>query len=161
MANIFNKPTKTNSGGFSIDSAQLTFTALGPTGLLVQNLQIQYQQQVSFLYDLTNPNNVYYVAGRAEGNMNIGKVVGSGGLVKTFYKTYGDVCGASTAGASSNTINLSFDTNCASATGSTSSGSARVRIINPIILSFGLQMQVDQGIISENVALRFSDLELD
>lgn len=156
MANIFNKQLKTNSGGFSIDSAQLTFPALGQTGLLVQSLQIQYQQQVSFLYDLTNPANVYYVAGRADGNMNIGKIVGSAGIVKTFYQTYGDVCRASAA-AKGNTMELSFDTNCA---GGPSQGNGRVIIVNPIIVSFGLQMQVDQGVVSENVAVRFSDVEL-
>jgi hypothetical protein len=158
MANIFNKQLKSNKGGFSIDSAQLTFTALSDlsTGsLLVQGVQIQYQQQVNFIYDLNDHKGVYYVAGRADGNLNLNKVVGSGGIVKDFYAKYGNVCGI--AGQDANTIELSFDTNCA---GGSSQGNGKVTIRNPLIVSFGLQMQVDQGVVSENVAMRFSDLDI-
>lgn len=168
MAHIFNKQLKRNSGGFSIDSAQLNFAALGSgVGLLVQGLQIQYQQQVTFLYDLADPNGVYYVAGRADGNLNLAKMVGSQGIVKSFYEKYGDVCKISTPTATTggstpaaNTIDITFNTNCASGSGTSAASSGGVKISNPVILSFGLQMQVDQGTIAENVAIRFSDLEI-
>jgi hypothetical protein len=86
------------------------------------------------------------------------KVVGSGGVLKDFYTKYGNVCDSSTGEAK--TIQLTFNTSCTSGTSNTGFGNAVVKIGNPIILSFGLQMQVDQGVISENVAMRFSDLEL-
>jgi hypothetical protein len=158
MANIFNKQIKTNSGGFSVDSAKLNFPGLSSgTGgsLLVQSVQIQYNQQLTFLYDLSDPKNVYYVAGRAEGTLGLGKAVGSAGLVKNFYATYGDVCKASTN--SSNTVTLDFNTNCS---GNAPTSTGAVTLYNPIIVSFGLQMTVDQGIIGENVSMRFSDLEI-
>lgn len=158
MANIFNKQIKTNSGGFSVDSAKLNFPGLSTgTGgsLLVQSVQIQYNQQLTFLYDLTDPKNVYYVAGRAEGTLGLGKAVGSAGIVKNFYATYGDVCKASTS--TSNTISLDFNTNCA---GGASQGNGAVTLYNPIIIAFGLQMTVDRGIIGEDVSMRFSDLEI-
>lgn len=168
MAHIFNKQLKRNSGGFSIDSAKLSFAALGTSvGLLVQGIQLQYQQQVTFLYDLADPNGVYYVAGRADGNLNIAKMVGSQGLLKSFYGKYGDVCQAakpsgtgSNATTAGNTIDLTFDTNCTSGSGATTAAQGGVKISNPLIVSFGLQMQVDQGTVAENVGMRFSDLEI-
>jgi hypothetical protein len=164
MNNIFNRPTKKNSGGFSIDTAQLNFTGaqnLDTTGLLVQGLQIQYQQQVTFLYDLANPNNVYYVAGRAQGTLQMAKVVGSSGVQAAFYTAYGDVCSPQLSGGTARTIQLSFNTNCTNAAGAQGTGQeAEIVIANPIITSFGMRMQVNEGIINEDVTMQFSDLEV-
>lgn len=147
---VFGKVAKKASSGFSIDKAKMTFTGLtNQQGLLVQNIQIAYQQQISFIYDLANPQDVYYVAGRTSGTVAIGKMVGKDGLVKEFYEKYGDVCkvgenitftglGGCTAGAQTSSVTLG----------------------NPVITQMGLQMSVDTALISENIQMMFASLNL-
>lgn len=157
MPDIFNKTPRNAVGGFSVDKATLSFPSLGANnGLLIQNIQINYQQQVSFVYDLAKPDDVYYIAGRASGTLAIGKIVGAAGLLKSFYTTFGDVC------AKRGNIELSGIAGCStSGAGGTGTVSTKgITIRDPVIASFGLTMNVDTAIIGENCQLIFSTLEL-
>lgn len=154
MADIFNKTSRNIAGGFSVDKAKLNFSNLGSgttSGLLVQNIQISYQQQVSFVYDLAKADDVYYVAGRTSGTLALGKVVGSAGLAKQFYTQFGDVCADKRGN-----IDLDGIAGC----GSTNVGTGKITIKDPVITQFGLTMNVDTAIIGENVQLMFATLEL-
>lgn len=152
---IFNKTPKNVVGGFSVDKATLHFPELGAdgasSGLLIQNVQLSYQQQVSFVYDLAKSDDVYYIAGRTSGTLALGKVVGSKGIVKTFYKTFGDVCEVK-----GKNLELSGIAGCAGTNVATNS----ITIREPIITQFGLTMNVDTAIIGENVQMIFSTMEL-
>ena len=64
----------------------------GP-GLLVQQLQTQYQQPINRIYELGS-NLVYYVAGRQQGNGSISRVIGPVPVTVAFYAIYGNVCNA-------------------------------------------------------------------
>lgn len=150
---IFNKTARNQAGGFSVDKAQLTFTSFGATGtsgLLIQNVQIQYSQQISFVYDLAKADDVYYIAGRTQGTLAIGKIVGSTSTYKQFYSTYGDVC------AKKGDIVLSGAAGCSSAT----VGTGDITIKEPVITQLGIQMTVDTAIISENVQMMFATLTI-
>jgi len=156
MPNIFNKTPKVNGSGFSVDKAKLIFAGLtntgisaGGTGLLVQNVQCQYQQQLSFLYDLADPAAVYYVAGRAEGTLQIGKIVGDKSNMANFYQLYADVC------AARNPATFSGLTGCTQAV-----GTGDITIKDPVITSFGMTMNVNEGVINEQVQMRFTDMEI-
>jgi hypothetical protein len=150
QTDIYGKVAKKASSGFSIDKAQMTFTGLNnKTGLLVQSVQIQYQQQISFVYDLAAPDDVYYVAGRTNGTAVIGKMVGSGGMVEEFYKKFGDVCRIEE--------NITFSGLGGCTTGSKT---ATVTLANPVITQLGLQMSVDTALISENIQMMFASLTL-
>jgi hypothetical protein len=154
MPDIFNKTPRNVAGAFSVDKAQMQFTAPGFTGsagLLVQNVQITYSQQVSFVYDLAKSDDVYYIAGRAQGQMAIGKLVGPSGIVKAFYEAYGDVC--QVAGS---TIELQGLGGCDSQTGKTDV----ILIKEPVISQFGITMSVDNAVVGENTQLIFATLEL-
>jgi hypothetical protein len=151
---IFNKTARNQAGGFSVDKAQLSFSSIGAdgtSGLLIQNVQIQYTQQISFVYDLAKADDVYYVAGRTQGTLAIGKIVGSKTTFKTFYSTYGDVC------AKKGNIQLSGATGC---TGAALGQTGNIIIQEPIITQLGIQMTVDTAIISENVQLMFATLTM-
>lgn len=156
MADIFNKTPRNVVGGFSVDKATLNFPTLGAdgktSGLLVQNIQINYQQQVSFVYDLAKADDVYYIAGRASGTMAVGKIVGSKGVMKDFYKQYGDVCNVK-----GKNVELSGMAGCQDTNGATS---GTVTIREPVIASFGMTMNVDTAIIGENCQMIFATLEL-
>jgi hypothetical protein len=155
MADIFNKTPRNVVGGFSVDKATLNFPVLGASGkssgLLIQNIQINYQQQVSFVYDLAKSDDVYYIAGRASGTLAIGKIVGSKGVLKTFYQQYGNVCDVK-----GKNITLSGMAGCQAA--DVESGTITIR--EPVIASFGLTMNVDTAIIGENCQMIFATLEL-
>lgn len=152
---IFNKTPRSVEGGFSVDKATLQFPALGAngqtSGLLIQNVQLTYQQQVSFVYDLAKATDVYYIAGRTSGTLALGKIVGSKGIVKSFYTTYGDVCAVK-----GKNLELQGIAGCSGTTADTNS----ITIREPIITQFGLTMNVDTAIIGENVQMIFSTMEL-
>jgi len=154
MANsdIFGKTAKkAQSGkGFSIDKATMTFTGMDSAkGLLVQNVQIAYQQQVSFIYDLASPEDVYYVSGRTSGTASIGKMVGPSGLMVEFYNKYGNVCKAG------ETIVFGGLAGC---TESTEIEGSKLTLINPIVTQIGISLSIDTALINENIQIMFSSL---
>lgn len=149
MADIFNRTPKTTGSGFSIDAASLEFSGMtGTGGLMIQNVKIQYNQKITTVYDLADNTQVYYVAGKAEGVLQLGKLVGSGGLITAFYTTYGDVCNPGAA------VTISALAGC---TGTTATGT--ITISSPIITDFGLSMTIEDGMVSEQVAMRFASLD--
>jgi len=155
MPDIFGKKPRNVVGGFSVDKATLHIPSLstaGTSGLLVQNVQLQYSQQVSFVYDLAKADDVYYIAGRTSGTLALGKVVGSAGIVKGFYEKFGDVCKVKQAG----NLELSGIAGCTE----TDSATGKVTIKEPVIVQFGLTMNIDTAIIGENVQMIFATLEL-
>lgn len=151
---IFNKTPRNVVGGFSVDKATLQFPSLGTTGvsgLLVQNIQIGYSQQVSFVYDLSKADDVYYISGRTSGTLQLGKMVGSQGIVKSFYTTFGDVCAVK-----GKDLSLQGLGGCSN----TSTSSGKITIKEPVITQFGLTMNVDTALIGENVQMIFATLLL-
>jgi len=155
MANstdIFGKTAKKAEAGkgFSIDKATMTFTGLDSTkGLLVQNVQIAYQQQVSFVYDLASPEDVYYISGRTSGTASIGKMVGPAGLMTDFYAKYGNVCEAG------ETITFGGLAGC---TQSAAIAGSKLTLVNPIVTQIGISLNVDTALINENIQIMFSAL---
>lgn len=156
MAHAFSRIPKASKSGFTVDSATVTFTGGGTAqGLLVQNVQIQYQQQINFIYDLTDSTKVYYVAGRAEGSLQIGKVVSNVSTYEAFLKTFGDVCVTD-----STNLTISGTQSCKSANVTANTTGRDVTIANPIVTSYGMTINVNDGIIAEQVQMKFTDLDL-
>lgn len=150
MAHAFSRIAKTSKSGFTVDTATVTFSGGGATaGLLVQNVQIQYQQQVNFIYDLTDPGKVYYVAGRAEGTLQIGKVVSDVSTYDAFLATFADVCADTTS------LEITGTQGC-----NGNDEEAGVTIKNPIVVSYGMTMNINDGIIAEQIQMKFPDLEM-
>jgi len=154
MSDIFNKQIKTPQGAYSIDAAKLLFGNVAPGGLLIQNVNIQYQQQMSFLYDLSEPSAVYYVAGRAQGAVSVGKAVGNSTAFRTFYTKFGDVCNITSGDWS-----ITGATGCTNSSGTTGSGSLNLTLKNPKVQSVGFAMSQESAIIVENVNAMFTNLE--
>jgi len=112
MADLFNR-SDAFGGSFSGDEVSITFaargtelidrvagdfdntqaTSRGGVGLLVQNLGVNYAQQISQLWELGS-NRTYYVAGRTNGNANMQRVMGPTRIIQAFYNTFGDACNA-------------------------------------------------------------------
>lgn len=156
MAHAFSRIPKKTKSGFTVDTAQVVFTGgasgAGPgdtKGLLVQNVQIQYQQQISFIYDLTDPEKVYYVAGRAEGTLQIGKVVSDKSTYQAFLETFADVCADETSMLISGTQGCNSDV----------TGGESITIQNPIVTSYGMTFNINDGVIAETIQMKFPDLD--
>jgi hypothetical protein len=101
-------------GVFSADAAAISFSADGvdafDTGMLVQNVQWQYQQNVTRLYEISGAGTagkVYVVAGRTQGQASVQRVLGPAGLTEDFYDNFGDVCNIA-----SNNITFSARADC-------------------------------------------------
>lgn len=150
---IFSRQVKSPSGAFSIDTAEITFDGI-EKGLLVQNVQMQYQQQVTLVYDLTSPSDVYFVAGRSQGTMSLGKVVGPGGTVKAFYQLYGNVCQVEKS------FTMTGLGGCSDAEAVFDPVQETFKIHSPIVTSVGFSMTVDNALISEQAQLIFASLEI-
>ena len=98
MANIFGRTSQALGGVFLADYGKISFGA-AVSAALVQNVNFTFRQTVNRLYELGNTNvgdrtNVYYVGGRMEGNLTIGRVIGPAHDVADFYCLFGCVCEA-------------------------------------------------------------------
>jgi hypothetical protein len=89
MADVFNR-TSVFGGAVSADATKISFSG-APSGLIVQNLQIGYSQQISRLYALED-GKVYFIVGRTDGSMQATHVVGPSGLPQAFYASFSDAC---------------------------------------------------------------------
>ncbi len=154
MADIFGKSINVLGGAWSADGAAVSFAGqaagLLGVGMIVQQVNIGYQQQVTRLYEIGS-NLTYYVAGRVQGNMTVGRIVGPGVVMAAFYTRFGDVCNAS-----QNTINIYIGTGCRSTGGVTASfTNARFTISYVVLVSVGISVGAMDMVINEQLQMMF------
>ena len=147
--NIFGREGGAVKGAFSADTLKLQIG--GDSDLLVQNLRVQYTQQVSKIYDLSNatPSDAYYVAGRADGQSSMQKVMGPSSSVTDFYSKFGDPCNISRGN-----LVLSGEFGCAGP----AQGSTSVTLEKPVITTFGMSVGANDVLITEDTAMIFHNL---
>jgi hypothetical protein len=153
MPDIYNRNTDQYGGSFAADQGKLVFPALAggqgaDAGLLVQNMGVNYTQQVTRLFEIGSPN-IYYVGGRTSGQANIARVVGPRKIAGEFYKTYGDVCKART-----NTLHFSLTTGCDGDQVGTSRASYTAHFV--VITTIGLTVTAADMLINEQLQMMFS-----
>jgi hypothetical protein len=90
MASVF-AGGQTHRGGFRADQLSLTIGGEPVAGFLIQQVQFQYAQQVSLLYEIGS-NFVYYVGGRAQGTASIGHIIGPSDFALKLLDKYKDLC---------------------------------------------------------------------
>lgn len=171
MPEIFNRVPLSFGGSFSADGASMYFGdvnnsgalssltqtfPLGGPGLLTQNINVQYAQPINRIYEI-GTNFTYFVAGRTQGNMSIGRIIGPAQLAIGFYAVYGDVCAGPTrsilfagaAGCGEDTVTSidNFATN----------GFAFL-IVGPLLQSIGLSVAAQDMVINEQVQMMFVSL---
>jgi hypothetical protein len=148
-ADIFGRSDTKLGGAMSSDATRVTFSGLSGTGLLLQSLQLQYAQTITRLYALDTPY-TYFVAGRTDGSMRAGQVVGPKGVVTAFYQRYSDVCNS--------TSNMQM--RAAAGCHTDESGSMTLTITNPVIKSFGVNMSAQQMMINVDLDMTFVSLDI-
>jgi hypothetical protein len=153
MPDIFSRSTDKFGGSFSADQATVVFPALiaqggADAGLLMQNLQTTYSQQITRVYEVGSPT-IYYVGGRTAGQSQVARVVGPRRIAQAFYSTYGDVCNART-----NSLHFAFETGCGGLEGSRAAYTTHFVVLTTVSLG----VSAEQMMINESLAFMFSSL---
>lgn len=156
MQDLYGRLAPQFGGAFAADSAILAFAGLGlagGVGLLTQQLNFSYQQQITRIYEV-GTNWTYYVVGRAMGNFSLARVLGPRPLIFSFYSVYGNACNAAT-----NTITFSMQQGCYSPLDPQALATLRFMwLVGCVIQSVGFSAQAEQMIINEQAQGMFVSL---
>jgi len=105
MSDIFGRADQVFAGGLTSDASWMFWGGMpnGGLGMLVTQMQINYQQPVRRIFEIgpwtqvggasgLMGQPVYYVAGRPEGTMTLSRIAGPVAVLNGFYRQYGSVC---------------------------------------------------------------------
>lgn len=135
----------TFGGAFSANGASITFDSKY-TGLLVQSLQWQYQQNITRLYDVTSTD-VVLVSGRTQGQGAMTRVMGPAALAAAFFLKYGNVCYADT-----NTLTVEAEAEC----GQDGGNDTVSLVMNGVVInSYGGSISSQDMVVNEQLAFLF------
>jgi hypothetical protein len=155
---IFGRRPLEFGGAFAADSACIQLNldcddggseACAIEGLLTQQMNVQYQQPITRLYEVGSQK-TYYVAGRPQGTMNVARVLGPGGVMACFYECLGDVCNAD-----KNDICFCVEANCLG-NEDQDFNALEVCLKNVVLQSLGMSVQAQDMIINEQLSLFFT-----
>ena len=122
-------------------------------GILLQNIQLQYSQQVTRIYELGTTGRktrVFYISGRAQGQLTAAHVIGPGVALRAYYNRFGDVCNAG-----NNNVDINLGPNVCP----TGTGRLAYKMKYCVLVQIGMSTQAQDFVISENSQLIFSGLE--
>lgn len=166
MADLFAR-TEVDFGGAMHAQNGIVTPTKGLTGVLMQNISLSYQQQVTRLYELGTygrKTKVYYVGGRASGTMSTGHVIGPGVSMALFYANFGDVC---KAGTNSFTLDLTPNMcgtvpgtgSVVSTTGVPQAVRAKYECKYCVLVGIGIGVGAQDFVVNESSQLMFSGLD--
>jgi hypothetical protein len=150
MATDMFSNTVTYGGSFSADGASIQFDKTGYTGLLVQNLQGQYMQNVTRLYDVTSTD-VVLVSGRTQGQGGMSRVMGPSALAAAFFERYGNVCYAD-----ANSLTVTADADCS---GGGQTDTIELVMSGVVINSYGFSVAAQDMVMNEQLGFVFLWME--
>ena len=90
MADVF-KTTQIHGGSIRAGDMEMLIGDAAIKGHVVQQIQMQYQQQISTMYEIGS-SYVYYVGGRAQGTLTIARVAGPSAAPGILFSKYGNIC---------------------------------------------------------------------
>lgn len=166
---VFNRITDAYGGSFSADGAYISFSVPGllghgaglnairndpGVGLLTQNLNINYRQNILRLYEI-GTNYHFFVAGRTAGQMGIQRVLGPRPVSIEFYRKFADVCNVA-----SNVFDLTMATGCTNVRefGGRRGAEMTLRIMYLVIDSLAVNIGAQDSLINENLSAMFASL---
>jgi|TARA_R110000824_G_scaffold82768_4_gene207419 hypothetical protein len=153
---IFKGATPQLEGVWSSNQAGIIAGAGMSLGVVTQ-VQIQFSQTINRIYDLAKTGtgdevgHMYFIGGRAEGRMTLGRLIGPKGSGCDFYKDYGDIC------AIKPSLEITFKGSGASKT-SCAGQSSTYTMTHPICVQVGITQNAQDTMINENAQFMFSDL---
>lgn len=156
------QPRQNWNGSFRADLLELKLGD-ATTGLLTQSINFNYSQQVTMLHEVGSTN-VYYVAGHAQGQAQLSRVLGPGASVATFMSAFGNVC-------SPKNIDFVAAGGCKVGAANTATGgvannpdplSQRVEytLEYAVLTSVGTSVDSQSIVVQENFGLMFANLDV-
>lgn len=161
-------------GSFASDVAAMTLAGSSLALGIVQNVQLQYAQQVARIYDVGNGSAgggaaggivpVFYVGGRTQGQATIARVLGpQSGALCEFYSQMGNVC-------SPQDLQFTFAGGCQggvgtaqtainTATGNGEYNQVTYSALGCVMTNIGVSVASQDMIVNENVSLMFANLD--
>ena len=164
---IFNRRTDVFGGSFAADEASLSFPNhrtgasrtsgyAGDVGLLIQDLQTVYTQNVTRLFEVGRPA-IYYIGGRTSGTATVGRIIGPRTITSEFYTKFGDICQART-----NTLEIGIRTGC-NIEGNIDRDQFEGRVTYTchfcVITSVGVGIRAADMLINETLQMMFSSFD--
>lgn len=140
-----------HKGGFRADNLKLSFGGTDVSGYLVQNVQFQYAQQVTMLYEIGSPN-VYFVGGRANGSATLGRIIGPTRLAAKFITNFNDLCKPQ---------DMQFDASagCPAPGASTGVGSSYT-LQDAVLTTVSVSVTSQDTVINEQLQFMFINMEM-
>lgn len=127
------------------DATRLILPDIGDEDQLVQNFSLTYQQNVNQIWEVGS-SFTYFVAGRTQGQIQVGRIVGSKGIGTKFIQKYADVCQMT-----GNHFSLQFQAGC---TDGSNVGTLSVKGV--VITNIGYTVQAQDMLINENFTMLFA-----
>ncbi len=154
MSDLF-KRTELNFGGATAADRGILVPNKGLTGLLLQQLTLNYSQNVTRIYEIgirgERPN-VYYIGGRSQGMLNVAHIIGPRLTMLEFYDNFSDVCEAGT-----NDIKIEVSSECNEF--GTFGPALAYNCKFCVLVSVGLAIAANDFVINSNSSLMFSNME--
>lgn len=163
MADIFGRAAQEFGGAMAADAVSMTFSGDGDTlldkGMLAQQLQMQYQQQVTRIYEI-GTNLTYFVVGRTAGQLSMARIIGPKAINAAFYKRYGDACKAD-----KNNLTFSGPAGCTASgvigNGVVPNNKASIFTVQHVLISsIGISVNASDMVINEQLAMMFNSLQV-
>ena len=145
MASVFASP-QTHHGGFRADKLTMQIAGADVAGMLFQNVQFSFTQQITLLYEIGS-SFVYYVGGRAQGTATIAFVVGPAEGQQKLLENYGDLC-------SPKNIGFSAAGGCEE-----SAGGIAYDLISAVFTTIAASVNSNDLVINQQLQLMFIDLK--
>jgi hypothetical protein len=158
MADIFGRASQEFGGAMAADAVKLTFSGeeatLFDSGMLAQQLQMQYQQQVTRIYEI-GTNKTYFIVGRTSGQVSMNRIIGPKAISSAFYRRYGDACNAE-----KNNLTFTGAAGCSTGGVINSQADSTYTVKHVLINSLGINVTAQDMVINEQVAMMFNSLEV-
>jgi len=159
---IYGRAGQDFGGAIAADAAKVIFAGQdldgSGVGMLVQSLKVGYQQQITRVYEIGS-DKTFYVVGRTQGQVDMGRIMGPRLVQLAFYTKFGDACQAV-----SNNINFMVEARCSTVNGTAiaslqDSGTAYSFTIKAaVIINMGIQVGAQDMVINEQIQMMFTAL---
>lgn len=128
------------------------------SGLLVQSMNMSYQQANNNLYDVTSTT-VTKVVGRTQGSIQMNRVIGRASVAEFFYENFGDACNIMDANLQPNSIALDFNqARCSTGPNSADGKAVSYTAYYVVIASTTIGVNANDSIVNEAFQMTMSKL---
>jgi hypothetical protein len=142
MADVFGATT-TYGGVF-----KGTTFGIADKGALVQGVQVQYQRQVSRVWELGSMKQ-YFLEGHTEGQGSIEHIVGPKGLINELAAKYKDIC------STDRTMVLSAST---AECGDQPGGTSTITLAGVLVTALSFQSQAQNHMVNSSMQIMFTGM---